>query len=160
MTSTNLMPILTFAVLGLYFTIFFTFVNAHSGCVRLPRSCRVSWNIMTNFTTNVTIRQDKVQQINATLKAVAEANVEEECSSAIRSLVCISATIGCNNTNSSISSDKSQACMMVQRNCTELVAKTYGSMYCSQILGYNDSQCVEVTVAKRGYCPNKDTYKV
>ena len=155
MTTASLIIVIT--TLVLCSTNIMTSVGA-SGCISVPQSCNISRNV----TGTVFGRNNTFQQIDSTLKAIEEATVQNECLTAIRRLMCISAIRECdNNTNSSLTQSQQQSCMVVNQNCTEFVARTYGSTFCSQINKYtNNSECVDVTVAATGYCPYNDKYTV
>ena len=144
--------IVVITALVLYSTNIVIFVSA-SECINLLQSCEMSGNV----TVNATVSGQNSTSRHINLKAVEEATMRNECLSAIRKLMCISAISACdNNTNVSQS-----ACMVVAQNCTEFVKRTYAGDVCPQIDSYtNSSACVEVKLASTGYCPHNDTYKV
>ena len=140
------------------------FVSA-AECINVTQSCEILSKHGTNiFNKKVFASKDKIQIINSTINAIEEITSHTKCLSAMRSLMCVSAIHACNNSNndsSSLISTTQQACIGVQRDCKEVVRKTYAGSFCSQIESYpNSSVCLNVTAASNGYCPDNETYKV
>ena len=157
--STVMIPLIP---LVLYSANILTFVSA-SDCINVTQSCKISSNDTNIFNETMSARRDKIEMINSTINAIEEVNVHNKCSSAMRSLLCISSIHACNGSknDSSLNSITQQACLAVQQNCSEVVERTYGGSICPQIESYpNSSVCLDVTPASNGYCPDNETYKV
>lgn len=154
MRTTNLIVLVIFG----FIILCSTKITRSSECVIVPQSCDIPMNVTTN--TTLFGQNDTFQQINKTQKVISEAVAQNECLSALRRLMCISAIQPACNVSANLSSLAEKSCLVVQQKCTEAVANTYGQKWCQQINNKNNSQCLNVAVSRSGYCPYNDTYKV